>query len=325
MKRMSDLVSLRKDQISSALLRSVLSELGEARRYLAKLYSSPNADFLFSQVTSDGRRLFTQEAEQITMLWQNVNLMYEKIERYEKVLQQSISKLDELDRSYINQVADWKDRLSYALKSGQAEWLDTALEIPSLFLPVGIASGLVTILGSSDSILRELQQSLLSNRSAASDLLHEADQAYEKLPDELKDIIKYVVGSDTVTAAQITEDLISGEADLETLEKFVDVCAKNTIEGRAVTTVADLIFHPSDNMKLLMEEQQYFQDVAIDAFSDGDILEGCKNTAVSMGVGLYTIGYGCVEAGYNMVNDIFCKGKLIDFDEVTNFFANLWK
>lgn len=319
---MTEILSLNTDQITPALLQRVLSELETARAELAKLYSSPNAELLRSQRSADGRMLFVQESDQIEALWKSVNMIGERIEQYQKVLQLSVTRLDEIDNSYINRVADWKMRLGYALKSGQEDWQDAVLEIPSLFLPAGVATAMVTVLGASNS---GLIGQMASSLSTASGVLDDFTQRYENLPDELKDIAKTALGGDTIAAIQITRDLISGEADLETLEKFADSCLKTSIEGRAVSEVIDIVYHPSDNMRTLMDEHQYFSDLAVDSFSEGDILEGCKNAAVSMGVGLYTIGYGCVEIGYNMVNDIYCKGILIDFDEVTNFWANIWK
>ena len=128
---------------------------------------------------------------------------------------------------------------------------------------------------------------------------------YDNLDDQekktIKNICEAVLGEEVYSAAEIAEDIVTGDVSWDTAEKALKAMEVESTTVNVIIKTCETVINPTGNMKTLMDGKDLYMDQAVEKISNGDIAGGLSDLGNSAACGLSAIAYGVGEVSTELV------------------------
>ncbi|GEM_PF-5512432 len=140
----------------------------------------------------------------------------------------------------------------------------------------------------------------------AGDLISEVsawvEENSDRAPEWLIDKVGEIFGVDLQSAIDITKEVLNGEADYDTLDKFLDTIGIGKAEREIIVNTTEEVLEPDKFSEYLMDNQNHYLEKSIENLGDGNIVEGLKDLGKYTACGLGNIGYLTLKVPFEIVS-----------------------
>ena len=148
-------------------------------------------------------------------------------------------------------------------------------------------------------VINMLPQEVRDAASSSKDLTKWLAQNYDKLPDSCKKEIASNFSSDEKTVISIGKDILSGEADMGTLEKAGTFVTGSSLKGNVIRSAVEAGYN-AENQSFIKEAYAKAEDEAYEAIQKGDVGGAIWGGTKMVGTQVVKFGYAFGDTITNM-------------------------
>lgn len=217
-------------------------------------------------------------------------------------------KISSAQKSFSNMTALLSQGASVAAQSARTmENVDKLLSSTISNLSLDETSSNSRTNGRTAGFAESLSEDLNEDIKTTGELIDKFEEEYEKIPLWLRKNLEKVIGDDAVTVLKTTFDIISGDADWDTLEGFLETAGADKEVLSATGPTLRYVF--SEKFREFEDRSVAYEDISIEALYNGEYLKSLEYLGKELLVGFEEIGYGVGEVFTELASDFLRKAN----------------